>query len=101
MAGLEGEATPRANGHAAIQALSAAPPTVRAILAPLAAIIVGTFMAILDTTVVNVALPHLGRVFAVDLTLLQWVITGYSLLKPGWSPWLAGSATGWVPSAST
>ncbi len=95
MAGLEVEATPRANGHAAIQALSAAPPSVRAILAPLAAIIVGTFMAILDTTVVNVALPHLGRVFAADLTLLQWVITGYTLAQAGVVPlagWLSDRA---------
>ena len=99
MAGLQVEATSRASGHVAIQAPSAAPPSVRAILAPLAAIIVGTFMAILDTTVVNVALPHLGRVFAADLTLLQWVITGYTLAQAGVVP-LAGLATRWAPSES-
>ena len=30
----------------------------RSIIAPLVAIILGTFMVILDNTVVNVALPH-------------------------------------------
>ena len=72
------------------------PPTVedvpfsmRAIVAPLAAIVLGTFMAILDTTVVNVALPTLGRVFQTDLRLLQWVITGYMLAQAAVIP-LAG-----------
>src|SRR5689334_3615953 len=53
--------------------------SIRSILAPLSAIILGTFMVILDVTVVNVALPTLGQAFQVDLRLLQWVITGYSL----------------------
>lgn len=60
----------------------AAPPqspsdaTVRSLIAPLAAIVLGAFMAILDTTVVNVALPTLGRIFETNLQVLQWVITG-------------------------
>ena len=66
-----------------------APESVRAILAPLLAIILGTFMAILDTTVVNVALPTLGRVFQTDLRVLQWVITGYMLASAAVIP-LAG-----------
>jgi len=53
----------------------------RAILIPLIAIILGTFMVILDNTVVNVALPTLGRVLNSDLSLLQWVITGYMLTQ--------------------
>jgi EmrB/QacA subfamily drug resistance transporter len=53
------------------------------------AIVFGTFMAILDTTVVNVALPTLGRVFNADLRLLQWVITGYMLAQAAVIP-LAG-----------
>src|SRR5215210_6710519 len=55
--------------------------SLRAILAPVAAIVLGAFMAILDTTVVNVALPTLGRVFDTDLHVLQWVITGYMLAQ--------------------
>jgi EmrB/QacA subfamily drug resistance transporter len=63
----------------------------RAILAPLVAIILGTFMVILDNTVVNVALPTLGRVFATDLTLLQWVITAYMLAQAAVIP-----LSGWM-----
>jgi EmrB/QacA subfamily drug resistance transporter len=63
--------------------------TIRSILAPLFAIVIGTFMAILDTTVVNVALPTLGRVFNADLRVLQWVITAYMLAQAAVIP-LAG-----------
>jgi EmrB/QacA subfamily drug resistance transporter len=65
---------------------------VRSILVPLVAIIIGTFMVILDNTVVNVALPTLGRVFQTDLSLLQWVITAYMLAQAAVIPlsgWLA------------
>src|SRR6266850_2795319 len=63
----------------------------RSLLLPLIAIIIGTFMVILDTTVVNVALPTLGRVFATDLSLLQWVITGYMLAQAAVIP-----LSGWL-----
>ena len=33
----------------------------------------------LDATVVNVALPHIGEDFGVDVSALQWVLTGYLL----------------------
>lgn len=46
-------------------------------------------MAILDATVVNVALPTLQRVFSVDLATMQWVITGYMLAQAAVIP-LAG-----------
>src|SRR5829696_6071494 len=65
------------------------PFSMRAILPALGAIVLGTFMAILDTTVVNVALPTLGRVFSADLRVLQWVITGYMLAQAAVIP-LAG-----------
>ncbi len=63
----------------------------RAILIPLIAIILGTFMVILDNTVVNVALPTLGRVLNSDLSLLQWVITGYMLTQAAVIP-----LSGWL-----
>jgi EmrB/QacA subfamily drug resistance transporter len=62
-------------------ALPQQPFSMRSIAAPLAAIVLGSFMAILDVTVVNVALPTLGRVFKTDLSVLQWVITGYMLAQ--------------------
>jgi EmrB/QacA subfamily drug resistance transporter len=39
----------------------------------------GMIMAILDQTVVNVALPRLETDFNTSLTTIQWIITGYSL----------------------
>src|SRR3982751_4465457 len=65
--------------------------TTRAILVPLIAIIMGTFMVILDNTVVNVALPTLGRVLNSDLSLLQWVISGYMLAQAAVIP-----LSGWL-----
>jgi EmrB/QacA subfamily drug resistance transporter len=43
------------------------------------AVIFGVFMAILDTTVVNIALAKLQAVFGVTLDEVQWVVTGYLL----------------------
>src|SRR3982075_1892155 len=63
----------------------------RSILLPLIAIIIGTFLIILDTTVVNVALPTLGRVFATDISLLQWVIGAYMLAQAAVIP-----LSGWI-----
>src|ERR687884_1080225 len=65
--------------------------TTRALLIPLVAIIMGTFMVILDNTVVNVALPTLGRVLNSDLSLLQWVIAGYMLAQAAVIP-----LSGWL-----
>src|SRR5579859_4800733 len=65
------------------------PFSMRAILAPLVAIILGTFMALLDNTVVNVAVPTLVRVFKTDLQVIQWVITAYMLAQAAVIP-LAG-----------
>jgi DHA2 family multidrug resistance protein len=42
-------------------------------------IMLGIFMFLIDITVVNVALAKLESVFAVDVTTVQWVITGYAL----------------------
>jgi MFS family permease len=43
------------------------------------AVIFGVFMAVLDLTVVNIALVKLQAVFGVSLDEVQWVVTGYSL----------------------
>lgn len=44
-------------------------------------VIFGSFMSILDQTVINNALPHLQQVFGVSLSKLQWVITAYTLTQ--------------------
>src|SRR5438132_4315884 len=42
-------------------------------------VILGSFMSILDTTIVNVALSRLGSELHTSISNIQWVITGYLL----------------------
>jgi len=71
----------------------AVPPAVSisAILAGLSAVILGSFMSILDATIVNVALPTFGRVFETNIQSLQWIITGYMLASAAVIP-----LSGWL-----
>ncbi|EWT02047.1 major facilitator transporter [Intrasporangium oryzae NRRL B-24470] len=41
--------------------------------------ILGSGIALLDGTIVNVALPHIGRELDADLAQLQWVVNAYAL----------------------
>jgi DHA2 family multidrug resistance protein len=43
------------------------------------AVMCGSFMVVLDTTVVNVALPKIMSGFGVNVSKIQWVITAYLL----------------------
>ena len=45
----------------------------------LAAVCTGVFMLLLDITIVNVALPDIGRSFHASFADLQWVISAYAL----------------------
>ncbi|HYZ38492.1 MAG TPA: DHA2 family efflux MFS transporter permease subunit, partial [Pseudonocardiaceae bacterium] len=47
---------------------------------PLLVLIVGMFMSILDTSIVNVAIPTLQNEFGVATDDVQWVITAYTLM---------------------
>ncbi|MGC9151992.1 MAG: DHA2 family efflux MFS transporter permease subunit [Microbacter sp.] len=52
----------------------------------------GTFMAVLDSTIVNVGLPKIMASFGVGLSTIEWVITGYMLAMAAMLPtsgWLA------------
>lgn len=42
-------------------------------------VVIGTFMAILDTSIVNIAIPKMMAVFNVSTDKIQWVLTGYML----------------------
>ena len=42
--------------------------------APLAAVCLGTFMLLVDVTIVNVALPHMAVDLHTSFSSLQWVI---------------------------
>ena len=46
---------------------------------PLTVLIAGMFMSILDTTIVNVAIPTIQNEFGVSTDDVQWVVTGYTL----------------------
>ncbi|MFI6516497.1 MDR family MFS transporter [Spirillospora sp. NPDC050679] len=67
-------------------------------------IVSGTVMAILDTTIVNVALETLGREFGTGLSTIQWVITGYLLALgtviplTGWAVDRFGGRRVWLAS---
>ena len=42
-------------------------------------VVVGTFMSILDSSIVNVALPKMMSVFSASTQQISWVLTGYML----------------------
>jgi EmrB/QacA subfamily drug resistance transporter len=49
----------------------------------LLATVLGSSMVFLDSTVVNVALPTIGRHLSASLADLQWTVTGYTLTLAG------------------
>ncbi|WP_373034429.1 MFS transporter [Streptomyces sp. NRRL B-2790] len=51
--------------------------------APLLAVCAGYFMVILDVTVINVAVPVIGRELRASLTGIQWITDGYTLVFAG------------------
>lgn len=58
----------------------------------LANVMLGTFMAVLDATIVNVGLPKIMASFGVGLDKIEWVITAYMLAMAVMLPtsgWLA------------
>lgn len=60
------------------------------------AVMTGTFMAVMDVTVVNVALPHMMGSFAQGKSAITWVATSYSIAEiimatmAGWLSTLIG-----------
>jgi DHA2 family multidrug resistance protein len=57
----------------------------------LANVMIGTFMAVLDATIVNVALPKIMAAFGVSVDKVEWVITAYLLVFAVMLP-----TSGWV-----
>ena len=56
----------------------------------MAAVMVGTFMAVLDATIVNVALSKLMATFGVSVDAVEWILTAYLLAFAVMLP-----STGW------
>ena len=55
-------------------------------------VMIGTFMAVLDATIVNVALPTIMSTFGVSVDSAQWILTAYLLVFAVMLPssgWLA------------
>ncbi len=57
----------------------AAPEKTRHWLAPILVALIGAFMSILDTSIVNIAIPTIMGVFNAGTTDAQWVVTAYLL----------------------
>ncbi|OXM86780.1 DHA2 family efflux MFS transporter permease subunit [Paenibacillus rigui] len=58
---------------------------------PMLAVILAVFMAILDTSIVNVAIPKMMSVFGVNQSQIEWVVTAYALVSGALVP-----ATGYM-----
>src|ERR687888_2441246 len=67
-------------------------------------VVIGTIMAILDATIVNVAIPTLGHEFRASISTIQWVMTGYLLAfvavipLTGWATGRFGARRVWIAS---
>ena len=76
----------------------------REIVAPAAVVVLGAIMTILDATIVNVALPTLGRDFKTSISTIQWVPTIYLLAfasvipLTGWASARFGARRVWTGS---
>ncbi|MEN6350931.1 MAG: DHA2 family efflux MFS transporter permease subunit [Syntrophomonas sp.] len=46
---------------------------------PMLVVVIGAFMAFLDSSIINVALPHMMTVFGASTEDIQWVLTAYLL----------------------
>ncbi len=57
----------------------------------LVTVMVGTFMAVLDSTIVNVALPKLMATFGVSVDRVEWIVTAYLLIFA-----IALPSSGWL-----
>lgn len=57
----------------------------------LASVMIGTFMAVLDATIVNVALPKMMASFGTNIDKIEWVLTSYLLIFAVMLP-----SSGWI-----
>jgi EmrB/QacA subfamily drug resistance transporter len=70
-------------------------------------VVAGSIMAILDATIVNVAIPTLGRELDTSISTIQWVMTGYLLAfasvipLTGWASERFGAKRVWIGSLVT
>lgn len=70
--------------------------SLRSILPALLPVLTGMLLVMLDSTVMNVAIPQLEKNFHTDLKTIQWAITGYTLALSAVIP-----LTGWFSDRFT
>src|SRR5215216_643199 len=76
----------------------------RQILVVGAVVVTGMLLAVLDATIVNVAIPTLGDDFQTSISTIQWVMTGYLLAfasvipLSGWASGRFGAKRVWIAS---
>jgi EmrB/QacA subfamily drug resistance transporter len=76
----------------------------REILTLAVVVVLGAIMTVLDATIVNVALPTLGREFGTSIATIQWVTTAYLLAfasvipLTGWASQRLGAKELWLLS---
>jgi EmrB/QacA subfamily drug resistance transporter len=46
---------------------------------PLGVLVIGSFMSVLDTSIVNVAIPHMQSDLSASVDGIEWVVTAYTL----------------------
>jgi EmrB/QacA subfamily drug resistance transporter len=69
-----------------------------------AVVVLGTIMTVLDLTIVNIAIPTLGREFGTSIATIQWVLTAYMLAfasvipLTGWATERFGARQVWLLS---
>ena len=74
----------------------------RQILVVGAVVVTGMLLAVLDATIVNVAIPTLGDDFQTSISTIQWVMTGYLLAfasvipLSGWAAERFGAKRVWI-----
>lgn len=49
----------------------------------LAAVVLAQFMVVLDFTIVQIAIPSIGKEFGISINGLQWIVTAYGLTLAG------------------
>jgi len=66
--------------------------------------VLGAIMTVLDLTIVNVAVPTIGRELGTSISSIQWVMTGYMLAfasvipLTGWASERFGAKRIWIGS---
>ena len=59
------------------------------------------FMVVLDSTIVNVALPSIQKDLNLSEASLQWIVTAYTLASAGSRSWAVAPATFSAANASS